>query len=95
MHWIAPTEKDAASTSLEKRLWDAADQFRANSGLKAQEYSGPIQGLISCQLLTQRPPSIPKSRLRGSKAEGIRFEKKFGARMPAGPCRGLKTIGSK
>ena len=25
MHWIALTEKDAAS--LEKRLWDAADQF--------------------------------------------------------------------
>jgi len=46
VHWIAPTEKDAASTSLEKRLWDAADQFRANSGLKAQEYSGPILGLI-------------------------------------------------
>src|SRR4029450_3459026 len=23
---------------LEKRLWDAADQFRANSGLKSQEY---------------------------------------------------------
>ena len=46
MHWIAPTEKNAASTTLEKRLWDAADQFRANSGLKAQEYSGPILGLI-------------------------------------------------
>ena len=44
MHWIAPTEKDSASASLEKRLWDAADQFRANSGLKAQEYSGPIPG---------------------------------------------------
>lgn len=46
MHWIAPTEKDAASATLEKNLWDAADQFRANSGLKAQEYSGPILGLI-------------------------------------------------
>ncbi|QPN65147.1 type I restriction-modification system subunit M N-terminal domain-containing protein [Synechococcus sp. CBW1004] len=31
---------------MEKSLWDAADQFRANSGLKAQEYSGPILGLI-------------------------------------------------
>ncbi len=31
---------------LEKCLLDAADQFRANSGLKAQEYSGPILGLI-------------------------------------------------
>lgn len=46
MIWIAPTEKDNASATLEKRLWDAADQFRANSGLKAQEYSGPILGLI-------------------------------------------------
>ena len=35
MQWIALAEKDTASTSLEKRLWDAADQFRANSSLKA------------------------------------------------------------
>jgi type I restriction enzyme M protein len=46
MLWIAPSEKDTASATLEKRLWSAADQFRANSGLKAQEYSGPILGLI-------------------------------------------------
>jgi len=46
VHWIAPREKDTASVALEKRLWDAADQLRANSGLKAQEYSGPILGLI-------------------------------------------------
>jgi type I restriction enzyme M protein len=46
VRWIAPSEKDASNTTLEKRLWDAADQFRANSGLKAQEYSGPILGLI-------------------------------------------------
>ncbi len=46
MHWVAPAEKDTAAATLEKRLWDTADQFRANSGLKAQEYSGPILGLI-------------------------------------------------
>ncbi|HEX9080874.1 MAG TPA: class I SAM-dependent DNA methyltransferase [Holophagaceae bacterium] len=46
MQWIAPSEKDAASANLEERLWEAADQFRANSGLKAQQYSGPILGLI-------------------------------------------------
>jgi type I restriction enzyme M protein len=46
MRWVAPAEKDAATVTLEKRLWDAADQFRANSGLKPQEYSGPILGLI-------------------------------------------------
>jgi type I restriction enzyme M protein len=39
---------------LEKRLWDAADQFRANSGLKAQEYSGPILGLIFLRFVEVR-----------------------------------------
>ncbi len=46
MHWIAPSEKDHYNAALEKRLWSAADQFRANSGLKAQEYSAPVLGLI-------------------------------------------------
>ena len=46
MKWVAPSEKDSATVTLEKRLWDAADQLRANSGLKPQEYSGPILGLI-------------------------------------------------
>ena len=46
MHWIAHSEKHSANGTLEKRLWDAADQFRANSGLKAQEYSSPVLGLI-------------------------------------------------
>jgi type I restriction enzyme M protein len=46
MHWIAAPEKDDATATLEKRLWDAADQFRANSGLKSQEYSAPVLGLI-------------------------------------------------
>jgi type I restriction enzyme M protein len=46
MQWIAPSEKDTANETLEKRLWDAADQFRANSGLKSQEYSAPVLGLI-------------------------------------------------
>ena len=46
MRWVAPSEKDTATATLEKRLWDAADQFRANSGLKSQEYSAPVLGLI-------------------------------------------------
>ncbi len=46
MRWVAPTEKDDANHQLEKRLWDAADQFRANSGLKAAQYSAPVLGLI-------------------------------------------------
>lgn len=31
---------------LEERLWDAADDLRANSGLKASEYAAPVLGLI-------------------------------------------------
>ncbi len=46
MQWIAPSEKDTANNTLEKRLWDAADQFRANSGLTAAQYSQPVLGLI-------------------------------------------------
>jgi type I restriction enzyme M protein len=46
MQWIAPSEKDTANDALEKRLWEAADQLRANSGLNSQQYSGPVLGLI-------------------------------------------------
>ncbi|OIQ65698.1 hypothetical protein GALL_527400 [mine drainage metagenome] len=44
MQWIAPSEKDNATTSLEKRMWDAADQFRANSSLKAQTLNVELRG---------------------------------------------------
>lgn len=46
MQWIAPSEKDSANGTLEKRLWAAADQFRANSGLTAAQDSQPVLGLI-------------------------------------------------
>ena len=54
MRWIAPSEKDINNAALERRLWDAADDFRANSGLKAQEYSGPILGLIFLRFVEAR-----------------------------------------
>ena len=34
------------TTDLEKRLWDAADDLRANSKLKSSEYAMPVLGLI-------------------------------------------------
>lgn len=34
------------NTEIEKKLWDVADQLRANSNLKASEYSVPVLGLI-------------------------------------------------
>src|SRR5689334_18513920 len=76
MHWIAPSSHDSATVTLERRLWDAADQFRANSGLKAQEYSGPILGLIflrfaEARFAAQRSKlaSIRASARRGSRVD--------------------------
>ena len=34
------------NTETEKRLWEAADELRANSKFRASEYSGPVLGLI-------------------------------------------------
>lgn len=36
----------ANHTEIEKRLWDMADELRANSKLKSSEYSVPVLGLI-------------------------------------------------
>ena len=36
----------ANHTEIEKHLWDAADELRANSKLKSSEYSVPVLGLI-------------------------------------------------
>jgi len=34
------------NNEIEKRLWEAADEMRANSKLKASEYSVPVLGMI-------------------------------------------------
>ncbi len=34
------------TTDTERRLWNAADSFRANSSLKSSEYSVPVLGMI-------------------------------------------------
>jgi type I restriction enzyme M protein len=39
---------------IEKRLWDSADQLRANSGLKSSEYSMPVLGLIFLRFAEHR-----------------------------------------
>ena len=54
MHWIAPTKQDIANAALEKRFWDAAEQFLANSGPKSQEFSAPVIGLIFLRFADQR-----------------------------------------
>ena len=54
MQWVAPSAKDTATETLEKSLWDAADQLRANSGLSSQQYSGPVLGLIFLRFAEMR-----------------------------------------
>jgi len=75
-HWIAPSEKDAANDTLEKRLWAAADQLRANSGLTAQQYSAPVLGLIFLRFaevrFNKRRAELKKSEVssrRGSRVD--------------------------
>jgi type I restriction enzyme M protein len=41
MRWIATPARDTATATLEKQLWSAADELRANSGLTAAQYSQP------------------------------------------------------
>jgi hypothetical protein len=36
----------ANMAEIERRLWAVADDLRANSGLKASEYSTPVLGLV-------------------------------------------------
>lgn len=79
MNWVAPSEKDTTNGSLERILWDSADQFRANSGLKAQEYSGPILGIIFLRFAEVR---FAKQR---AKLEKSASSSRRGSRLPV--CR--------
>jgi type I restriction-modification system DNA methylase subunit len=74
--WVAPPERDLGKAAMEKSLWEAADQFRANSGLKAQEYSGPILGLIFLRFADARfTPHWQKLKAAGgSERRGSREE---------------------
>ena len=44
----------ANNTEIEKRLWGAADELRANSKLKSSEYSVPVLGLIFLRYADQK-----------------------------------------
>ncbi len=75
MQWIAPSEKDTANDTLEKRLWAAADQLRANSGLTSQQYSLPVLGLIFLRFaevrFTARRAVLEKAETSGRRASRI------------------------
>ena len=53
--WMLPIEMASDnSNEFEKRLWDAADQLRANSKLMPSQYSGPVLGLIFLKFADHR-----------------------------------------
>jgi len=47
-------------TQVQKKLWDAADELRANSGLQASEYSGPVLGLIFLRFAEERFAAVQR-----------------------------------
>lgn len=48
------------NSEIEKRLWEAADQLRANSELSSQEYSVPVLGLIFLRYADHKFTEIEK-----------------------------------
>jgi type I restriction enzyme M protein len=61
-------------SELENRLWDAADELRANSKLKASEYGTPVLGLIFLRFADTRFAAARE-----------RIEAKASARRKVGP----------
>ncbi|NLA05437.1 MAG: SAM-dependent DNA methyltransferase, partial [Firmicutes bacterium] len=48
------------NNEIENRLWDAADELRANSKLKSSEYSIPVLGLIFLRYADYRFSDVEK-----------------------------------
>jgi type I restriction enzyme M protein len=87
MIWIAPSEKDQDNEVLEKRLWAAADQLRANSGLTSQQYSRPVLGLIFLRFAEVRF-AARRSELESAGASGRR-----GSQVDEPSARKIETVG--
>ena len=61
----------ANTTELEKRLWGAADELRANSKLKSSEYSVPVLGLIFLRYADHK--FAKKSQIKTKELNGLDF----------------------
>src|SRR5260370_34758821 len=64
----------ANHSEIEKKLWSSADELRANSNLKASEYSVPVLGLIF---------------LRFADARFSQVERELAAALPVGSRRAV------
>ena len=61
----------ANHTDLEKKLWDAADKLRANSKLKASEYSVPVLGLIFLRFADNKFTLLEQQLTREAREKGL------------------------
>ena len=62
----------ANTTELEKRLWEAADNLRANSKLRSSQYSVPVLGLIFLRFADYRfEQASERLKDTGSRRRGI------------------------
>lgn len=67
---------------LEKKLWQAADNLRANSKLKSHEYSVPVLGLIFLRFVDSKFTKVEKElkeRYAGSRSGGALMPEHFQA----------------
>ena len=56
----APPKGKLTVEKLERRLWDAADELRANSNLSSAQYSIPVLGLIFLRYADQKFAAVEK-----------------------------------
>ena len=75
-------ENNNNNKSLEIRLWDTADQLRANSGLKSNQYAQPVLGLIFLRFADFKFSQVDKN-LQEKKAKktgaSIGRDRKYGS----------------
>ena len=62
----------ANHSEIEKKLWESADQLRANSNLKSSEYSVPVLGLIFLRFADQRFTQVERELAETKLEEGSR-----------------------
>ncbi|MBP9902824.1 MAG: hypothetical protein KBH45_15290, partial [Verrucomicrobia bacterium] len=81
MTWIAPAETASANAALEQRLWDTADQFRANSGFSSLRFATqrakhlvPVTALLllCCGCHSTAPRATPATMAHGQKPKVVR-----------------------
>ena len=68
-------------SETERRLWAAADEFRANSELKSSEYATPVLGLIFLRYADHKF-TIAEKELKGVLPRSMKSKPRGGVSTP-------------